>query len=529
MKLFFTLALVMQLHLPNFTHLLVAAPSGAGKTTAFAATNLFSWPYSAVVLDPKDELYELTSTYRARRLGHQIVRLAPFGPHVPDRPSDTYNLIEGIHPNAPNFIPNLWAVAQAAVIRPDREGESKHFDDSAELWSVALLAATIGNSPPPDRNLQTFRSLTTDPQALSEAIHWLSQSDDEIFYRFANECLGYRDRELGSVLTTFNRHWNFLDQHALLTFASRSSFDPHRLLDPRRPTTIYVSVPPQFLRSQQRVTRLIFTGLLRTVMNAGPDRTRNILFLLDEFPTLGRLDIITDAICQLRGYGLKMALIVQALGQLKKSFPDGQDQVAMANCDLLAFAARDQFTAEAISARLGQTTATSFNTQRTDGTSTSITRGPHYSEQTSYNTGWSEGTSEVARPLLTPGEVTQLGERTGILFAQNMPPVAVELVRWYEDDAFRGGATTSLSPSDRRRCVGFLGCASIIALTATMWAIRPQPAVDRTQFFHTTRSQPSRSHAPAPGVTSYPEAPSEQRRDINLTAPAPEGPAAGSP
>ena len=131
MKLFLTLILSMLVHLNDFIHLGVFAPAGAGKTASIAIPTLFDWPKSAVILDVKGELFETTASWRAQVLGSRVVRIDPFG--VLGRGGDTFNVLDGIHYRSPNFLPDIRALAEALVVKPqgDHEG-GKHFEESAE-------------------------------------------------------------------------------------------------------------------------------------------------------------------------------------------------------------------------------------------------------------------------------------------------------------------------------------------------------------------------------------------------------------
>ena len=63
----------------QFTHLATFAPTGSGKGVSVVVPNLLSYRHSCVVVDPKGELYNLTSRHRRQKFGHTIVRLDPFG------------------------------------------------------------------------------------------------------------------------------------------------------------------------------------------------------------------------------------------------------------------------------------------------------------------------------------------------------------------------------------------------------------------------------------------------------------------
>src|SRR5260370_25301050 len=73
-----------------------------------------------------------------------------------------------------------------------------------------------------------------------------------------------------------------------------------------------------------------------------------LLLLLDEFPSLGRLEFFESALAFMAGYGLKALLIAQSLNQLEKAY--GPNNSILDNCHILvAYAANDDRTAKRIS------------------------------------------------------------------------------------------------------------------------------------------------------------------------------------
>lgn len=56
-----------------------------------------------------------------------------------------------------------------------------------------------------------------------------------------------------------------------------------------------------------------------------------VQFVIDEAASLGHLEPISDMIAIGRGYGIRLVLIYQSLGQLKICFPNGQDATVLGN------------------------------------------------------------------------------------------------------------------------------------------------------------------------------------------------------
>src|SRR5207245_3837161 len=110
------------------------------------------------------------------------------------------------------------------------------------------------------------------------------------------------------------------------------------------PSDIYRTRPLLRLLLQQIVSRL--TETMDFGERQGSHRSRNpILLMLDEFPTLGRMDVLQTALAYLPGYGIRAYLIVQDLTQLAHAY--GRYEAIISNCHVrVAFAANKVETAD---------------------------------------------------------------------------------------------------------------------------------------------------------------------------------------
>ena len=115
------------------------------------------------------------------------------------------------------------------------------------------------------------------------------------------------------------------------------------------------------------------------------DATRHrVLLMLDEFASLGKLEILQEALAYCAGYGVKAYLIVQGLEQLYAAY--GRNESIVGNCHIrVAFAPNKIETAQLLSKMTGTTTVQSH---RWAGKK----RQKHFH----------------ARPLLTPDECMRL-------------------------------------------------------------------------------------------------------------------------
>ena len=77
--------------------------------------------------------------------------------------------------------------------------------------------------------------------------------------------------------------------------------------------------------------------------------------MLDEFPSLGKMDVVQTALAYCAGYGIKCYLITQDLAQLQEKY--GKNEAITSNCHIQnAYAPNKIETAEYLSKQTGETT-----------------------------------------------------------------------------------------------------------------------------------------------------------------------------
>jgi type IV secretion system protein VirD4 len=414
--------------LPRAVHTAVFAPTGVGKGVSCVIPFLLTSSESAVVVDFKGDLFEKTAEHRRRQFQHKIVVLDPY--KLVSQKPDTFNPLDFIDRESPTAIDLCRDLAAAVVIRTGQEKEP-HWTDSAEAWIGALTALVVQYAEFGDRSLQTVRSLLTDSAKLDMSIKLMCASDawNGMLARMGNQLTQFKERELSSTLTTTNRFLRFLDTLAVAENTQSSSFNPAELLAGKM--TIYLLLPPEHMRAASPLLRAWIGSLLRAVVRGGLQERNLVNFILDEAASLGHLESLDDAVDKYRSYAVRLHFFYQSLGQLRKCFPEGQEQTLLSNVSQVFFGVNDLQTAEYVSNRLGESTIVVSS----GGTSKSTSR--QYSSKgdssTNYSTNESSNWSQLGRRLLKPDEVLALSQRIAITFTPGVPPIWTTLMRYYEE------------------------------------------------------------------------------------------------
>ncbi|MBS0262152.1 MAG: type IV secretory system conjugative DNA transfer family protein, partial [Planctomycetes bacterium] len=304
--------------LPNAVHTAIFAPTGAGKGVSSVIPFLMATDESAVVVDFKGENYRLTAEHRRKVFGHEIVALDLF--KLVSQAPQTFNPLDFIQKDSPTAIDECRDLAEALVVRTGQE-KDPHWLDSAEAWISALIALVVYYGEPNDRSLQTVRKVLSSPDKLQMAIKLMCASDawGGMLARMGNQLTHFKDKELGSTLTTTSRFLRFLDTLAVNDSTQTSSFNPDDLR--RGKLTVYLILPPEHQRAQSPLLRMWISSLLRAVVRGGLQEWNKVHFVLDEASSLGRMDAIDDALDKFRGYGVRLQFYFQSVSQLQKSFP----------------------------------------------------------------------------------------------------------------------------------------------------------------------------------------------------------------
>ena len=105
---------------------------------------------------------------------------------------------------------------------------------------------------------------------------------------------------------------------------------------------IFLSVPEDRLEQYSPVIAMLNTQLVRSLerrhekhSNEGR-KQRQILVMLDEFPRLGRMDVIASAVSTLRSKNVVICLVFQSLAQLDAVYGRDVGRIILDNCSYMA-------------------------------------------------------------------------------------------------------------------------------------------------------------------------------------------------
>jgi type IV secretion system protein VirD4 len=155
-----------------------------------------------------------------------------------------------------------------------------------------------------------------------------------------------------------------------------------------------------------------------------PANKHRLLLLLDEFPSLGKLDFFEDALGFVAGYGLKCLMINQSVNQVVKYY--GPHNTVMDGAHVhVYYAPNTEETAKKISDLLG--TKTEVHTQENFAGHRLAPWLGHIMVSR----------QQTARALLTPGEVRELPASDELVIVAGLPPIRAKKLRLHTDPIFK--------------------------------------------------------------------------------------------
>ena len=214
--------------------------------------------------------------------------------------------------------------------------------------------------------------------------------------------LDKEDKDFSGVLSTAKTALSLFSDPLVAKNTAASDFTINDLVNHATPVSLYLVVPPSDKIRLRPLMRLIFTMIVNRLTErmdfegAAQKRNRHrLLFLIDEFPSLKRMEIFADALSYMAGYGLKAYLVTQDIRQIVDEY--GPNESIVSNCHVrVAYAPNQYDTAELLSKMTGTTTVqkASFNFS-----------GSRLAPVANHV---SASVDHIERPLMTPDEVMRI-------------------------------------------------------------------------------------------------------------------------
>jgi type IV secretion system protein VirD4 len=415
---------------------LVTGGTRSGKGRGHVVPTLLSWEESALVHDPKGELWQVSAGYRAK-LSHAFF----FDPRSPS--SARWNPLAEITPGPGE----LAQVQRLVAILSDPGGQRNEeaiWDKAACEILEAVVLHVLYAAKDEEKTLLSVRDLLADLDASAEimarTLHHAGPDGQARCHPFiALAVQGYasmHDRFRTSVQGTARSYLKWLAGEDVERALCASDFSMSDLMCAQRPVSLYLQLAPADAAALRPLLRLAFhaaTQALTADLEHSVDgrrKTHKLLLVMDEFPLLGRLEFFEKSLRLMSGYGLKAMLVAQSLNDIVETY--GPHNTIIDNCHVFtAFSALDPLTQEKVS-RLAGASPRRHVSRSSSGLLSSRA---------------SVTVSEMERPRLAPAEIGALSERDQLVFTAGAPPILARKLRYDRRSPFRSRAL--LAPPDQ--------------------------------------------------------------------------------
>ena len=404
-----------RIYYPGDDHLITIAPTRKGKGVSHVIPNLIGYDGSVFVIDVKGENSRKTAEWRKSQNQDVFV----FQPFEPSGNTHQFNPLDFIRPG-PDAYDDAIILADMIVIPSDKHDEKYWTSEARNVIAGFLLHVALDETNPKRRNLAEVRRLLMLGKAdFFDTLYEMAGSSREAVKHTANSLISAEEKLRSSILATAKNQTEFLQSERVTNAMTRSDWKFEQLK--LQPTSIYIVIPPDKLETHNRVLRLM-VGIAVAAMSRVEQKPQlPVLFLLDEFTQLGRMDKIANGVKVLASYGIRMWFFVQDLPSVRDVYGHDQALSFFANCGCKSFFGVSDFeTAQHLSSQIG------------DMTVIAESQGHSNREGGFLNTDVSRNYSTSGRPLLTPEEILNLPPERQIILVSGQKPILAWREKYFE-------------------------------------------------------------------------------------------------
>lgn len=455
-------AILIGKYLGNFLYFVgqqfvfLAAPTRSGKGVGIVIPNLLNFPDSVVVNDIKFENFKLTAGFRKSQ-GQEVFLFSPDGYAETEEArlagevkSHRYNPLYYIRRD-PKFrdgdIQKIFSIIFPT--KPDDSWNDLAANFAKGMTSYLLDLEACGELSNDEVNIPKLVDLGGEKGGyigvMTRAIQ--AHEDGEISLSSSclsefNKFLALHDEGQQSVLLSFYGEMGIYSNPTCKAAMSGNDFNFDDLR--RKPISIYVGLSPDGLKTYSKLINLFFSQLIMVNTRVLPEQDKSLIYqlllVLDEFPALGKVEIVADSIGYTAGYNVRYLLIVQDESQTEDIYGKEKSKNIRKNCMVQLIYPPKEVDAHTkqISETLG------YKTVKSKSSSYSYSGGKR-----------SRSVSEKIdrRALMLPQEIVDLGKinhKSGVslkelVIMEKVKPFIADKIIYFDEPAFAARKDYSLS------------------------------------------------------------------------------------
>ena len=402
-------------------HVMMIAPTRAGKGVGFVIPNLLSFEGSVVALDVKGELFKATARWRAREK-RRVHRFAPFDWESPGARYNPLARVAELETPEQRYT----AVEKLSNLFLDRDNrQNDTFSEAGKSIFIAACLLALQRGTP---TLGAVREIVLEGHDKKRQYRRYSAEaagkGDDTARLLWMEAASTSDKLLTSniqaLMTGGFRAWN---NPAVRRATSASDFDFATFR--ARPQSLYLCVAEDDIEALSPLLRMMFGELIATLRHhePGADEPHAVMVMMDEFQQMGAMPYLERAIHTLASYGGRVAIIAQSLASLDRIYgAEGREGFEAGSALKLYIQPRDQRTVAEVSRAVGSCTREA------------VTRS--YGAWRGFGGMHGQSVREEERPLLSETAARTLDPDDVIVLAAPLMPIRARRIKHYEDPTF---------------------------------------------------------------------------------------------
>ena len=405
-------------------HPFLAAPTGSGKGVGYVIPNLLNWTGSVVVTDMKKEAWQTTSGYR-----HSVLKQPCyfFDPLNEDKKTCRINPFSYVRMGSDHVVGDIRSIADALVVDADGGDGNQWSAFARKLFtSLALLVLEAGPQLCWKKTIGQVYRIINSEEDLTKVINDAIKKVEET-RTLSDECKGallafvrQPEKQREGTITTLDGALQLWQSPLvdLATSASDIDFNTLRVT----PQSLYLVSNNSDLRKLRSLFKLVFQTLITVnsmkTKQEDPTLQTPLLLLMDEFLSLGKMPQVVHAMSYVRGYGIRLAPVLQSPSQLVSVYGQADTDAFLENTDVRIVFRPKAESARKISEMLGTETVKQKSFSKSRGSAKSV------------------NTSDQSRALLLPQELQELGDEKCVVFVEKQKPIFADKIRYYQEKLF---------------------------------------------------------------------------------------------
>jgi len=413
-------------------NILVSGVNGSGKSSILVKSTLATWRDVIVAIDIKREL---SSHYQRLLQKHLVQR--PYIVFDPSNAGNHYDVYALLKKGDPHFVQYVREISCAIIPKPSDVREPYWIDMARDLLSGAIVYYY-------ELGLDFIGTiLLVQDTPVAELCREIMQEGSNLARLFVSEIAGLKRQQQSAIGTEVKQHTVVFatdpDIQSALSLSESDedgfgTFSWQSIVSDAEAPNVFLCINQDRLEQWGGVLRLMITQLIRQ-LERRPEKyssqgydMRPFLLLLDEFPLLGRMDVIESAMTTLRSKNVTLYIVLQSIAQLDEAYGTNIRKILVDNCQYKAILqVTEPETQEYLSKMIG--------TVPTARVGTSQSYSPYADQPT-----WGAQIQEIREPLIFPHEFNMnediwLHSPYGFLSTIKLPVLIANLPVYKYDDA----------------------------------------------------------------------------------------------